>query len=338
MNNLALDKELMFKAIKEAKRGIPHVYPNPAVGCVIHDGGKILSKGYHKMFGGDHAEYDALQKLDKSARGLTMYVSLEPCAHVGKTGACLELIDPEIFKRIVIAEKDPNKKASGSIEKIKRSGIEVEVGLLKEEARALNKRFYVFHEQKRPYVILKYASTLDGFVAENDGYSKWITDEKSRKENHYTRSICDAILVGSNTARLDNPNLGSHGLAKDPKIVVIDNNGDLSSLNLYKKEPIVYSSKELTDNYEKNISFIVNDLYKKNVQSLLVEGGAKTISGFISSGVFDELHCYIAPKFLGEGLNIFQGKNSIKKNYGLKIVDAKMIGDDVKIIYTRNAN
>ena len=131
MNNLALDKELMFKAIKEAKRGIPHVYPNPAVGCVIHDGGKILSTGYHKMFGGNHAEYDALQNLDKSARGLTMYVSLEPCAHVGKTGACLDLIDPEIFKRIVIAEKDPNKKASGSIEKIKRSGIEVEVGLLK---------------------------------------------------------------------------------------------------------------------------------------------------------------------------------------------------------------
>ena len=209
---------------------------------------------------------------------------------------------------------------------------------MKEEARALNKRFYVFHEQKRPYVILKYASTLDGFVAENDGYSKWITNEKSRKENHYTRSMCDAILVGSNTARLDNPNLGSHGLAKDPKIVVINNDEDLSSLNLFKKEPIVYSSKELTDNYEKNISFIVNDLYKKNVQSLLVEGGAKTISGFINSGVFDELHCYIAPKFLGEGLNIFQGKSSIKKNYGLKIVDAKMIGDDVKIIYTRNAN
>ena len=162
--------------------------------------------------------------------------------------------------------------------------------------------------------------------------------DRSRKENHYTRSICDAILVGSNTARLDNPNLGSHGLEKDPKIVVIDNDGDLSSLNLYKKEPIVYSSKELTDSYEKNISFIVNDLYKKNVQSLLVEGGAKTISGFINSGVFDELHCYIAPKFLGEGLNIFQEKSSIKKNYGLKIVDAKMIGDDVKIIYTRNAN
>ena len=100
-----------IKAIKEAKRGIPHVYPNPAVGCVIHDGSKILSTGYHKMFGGNHAEYDALQNLDKSARGLTMYVSLEPCAHVGKTGACSDLIDPKIFKRIVIAEKDPNKKA-----------------------------------------------------------------------------------------------------------------------------------------------------------------------------------------------------------------------------------
>ena len=267
-----------------------------------------------------------------------MYVSLEPCSHVGKTEACLDLIDPDIFDRIVIAEKDPNKEASGSIEKIKRSGIEVELGLLRDEARALNKRFYIFHENKRPYIILKYASTLDGFIAENDGYSKWITNKKSREKNHYTRSLCDAILVGSNTARLDNPNLSSHGMGKDPKIVVIDNNENLSSLNLFKKEPIVYSSRELSDNYEKNINFIVHDLYKKNVQSLLVEGGAKTISSFLNSGIFDELHCYIAPKFLGEGLNIFQGKSSIKKNYNLKIFDVKMVNDDIRIIYTRNSN
>ena len=338
MNNLALDKKLMLKAIEIAKRGIPHVYPNPAVGCVIYDGSKILSTGYHKKFGGNHAEYVAIQNLDKFARGLTMYVSLEPCSHVGKTEACLDLIDPDIFDRIVIAEKDPNKEASGSIEKIKRSGIEVELGLLRDEARALNKRFYIFHENKRPYIILKYASTLDGFIAENDGYSKWITNKKSRKKNHYTRSLCDAILVGSNTARLDNPNLSSHGMGKDPKIVVIDNNENLSSLNLFKKEPIVYSSRELSDNYEKNINFIVHDLYKKNVQSLLVEGGAKTISSFLNSGIFDELHCYIAPKFLGEGLNIFQGKSSIKKNYNLKIFDVKMVNDDIRIIYTRNSN
>ena len=336
MNNLALDKELMFKALEEAKRGIPHVYPNPAVGCVIHDGSKILSTGYHKKFGGNHAEYEAVKNLEKIAYGLTMYVSLEPCTHTGKTGACLDLIDPNVFDRVVIAEKDPNNEASGSINKLKRSGINVDLGLLRNEARELNKRFYVFHEKKRPYVILKYASTLDGFIAQDNGQSKWITNKNSRIENHYTRSICDAILIGSNTAKLDNPDLGSHGIGRDPKIVLIDFDNSLGSLKLFKKNPIVYSSKELSNDNSKNINFIMNDLFKKNIQSLLVEGGAKTISNFLHCGIFDELHCYVAPKFLGRGLNIFQGKSSIKKKNNLKLVDTKIIGDDLKITYKRS--
>ena len=336
MNNIALDKKLMFKALKEAKRGIPYVYPNPAVGCVIYDGSKILSTGYHKKFGENHAEHEAIKNLDEMVKGLTMYVSLEPCTHTGKTGACLDLIDPEVFDRVVIAEKDPNSEASGSIEKLKKRGIKVDLGLLKHEARKLNKRFYVFHEKKRPYVILKYASTLDGFIAQENGYSKWITNEKSRKENHYTRSICDAILIGSNTARIDNPDLGSHGCGRDPKIVLIDFDNALGSLDLFKKKPIVYSSPELSNAAGKNINFIMNDLYKKNIQSLLVEGGAKTISNFLNFEIFDELHCYVAPKFLGKGLNIFQGENSIEKNYNLELVDTKMIGDDLKIVYKKS--
>ena len=336
MNNIALDKKLMFKALKEAKRGIPYVYPNPAVGCVIYDGSKILSTGYHKKFGEIHAEHEAIKNLDEMVKGLTMYVSLEPCTHTGKTGACLDLIDPEVFERVVIAEKDPNSEASGSIEKLKKRGIKVDLGLLKHEARKLNKRFYVFHEKKRPYVILKYASTLDGFIAQENGYSKWITNEKSRKENHYTRSICDAILIGSNTARIDNPDLGSHGCGRDPKIVLIDFDNALGSLDLFKKKPIVYSSIELSNDAGKNINFIMNDLYKKNIQSLLVEGGAKTISNFLNFEIFDELHCYVAPKFLGKGLNIFQGENSIEKNYNLELVDTKMIGDDLKIVYKKS--
>ena len=336
MVNPALDKELMSKAIEEAKRGIPHVYPNPAVGCVIYDGRKILSKGYHKKFGGNHAEYEAIKNLKEIVHGLTMYVSLEPCTHTGKTGACLDLIDPNIFDRVVIADEDPNNKASGSIDKLKRSGINVDLGLLRNEARELNKRFYVFHEKKRPYVILKYASTLDGFIAQDNGQSKWITNENSRKENHHTRSICDAILIGSNTAKLDNPDLGSHGIGRDPKIVLIDFDNSLASLKIFKKNPIVYSSIELSNDTSRNINFIMSDLYNKNIQSLLVEGGAKTISNFLNCGIFDELHCYVAPKFLGRGLNIFQGENSLKHNNNLELVNTKMIGDDLKIIYRRS--
>ena len=336
MVNPALDKELMSKAIEEAKRGIPHVYPNPAVGCVIYDGRKILSKGYHKKFGGNHAEYEAIKNLKEIVNGLTMYVSLEPCTHTGKTGACLDLIDPNIFDRVVIADEDPNNKASGSIDKLKRSGINVDLGLLRNEARELNKRFYVFHEKKRPYVILKYASTLDGFIAQDNGQSKWITNENSRKENHHTRSICDAILIGSNTAKLDNPDLGSHGIGRDPKIVLIDFDNSLASLKIFKKNPIVYSSIELSNDTSRNINLIMSDLYNKNIQSLLVEGGAETISNFLNCGIFDELHCYVAPKFLGRGLNIFQGENSLKKNNNLELVDTKMIGDDLKITYRRS--
>ena len=338
MNDFVLDKRLMSKAIEEAKRGIPYVYPNPAVGCVIYDGSKILSTGYHKKFGENHAEFEAIKNLGKVSKKLTMYVSLEPCTHIGKTGACLDLIDPEVFDRVVIADEDPNNAASGSIDKLKRSGINVDVGLLKHEARELNKRFYLYHEKKRPYVILKYASSLDGFIAQDNGQSKWITNKKSRKENHYTRSTCDAILIGSNTARLDNPDLGSHGFEKDPKIVLIDFKNSLSSLKLFKKTPIVYSSLELSNNPEKNINFILNDLFKRNIQSLLVEGGAITISNFLDCGIFDELHCYVAPKFLGKGLNIFQGKSNIKKNYNLDLVDSKIIGDDLKIMYKRRSS
>ena len=158
--------------------------PNPVVGALLVSKETIISEGAHERFGENHAEHEAIKNLDEMVKGLTMYVSLEPCTHTGKTGACLDLIDPEVFDRVVIAEKDPNSEASGSIEKLKKRGIKVDLGLLKHEARKLNKRFYVFHEQKRPYVILKYASTLDGFIAQENGYSKWITNEKSRKENH----------------------------------------------------------------------------------------------------------------------------------------------------------
>ena len=330
----SIDKKLMSKAISVAARGIPNAFPNPAVGCVICYDNEILSTGYHQEYGGKHAEYNALKKISNTASGLTMYVTLEPCNHKGKTDPCQDLIHSSVFDRIVIADSDPNQKASGSIEKLRQKGIKVDVGLLKKDARKINSRFYTFHEKKRPYVILKYASTLDGFVADGDGTSKWITNQKSRMQNHYTRSTCDAIIVGRRTAMLDNPSLGSYGYGKDPKIIVIDPKKSLGrNLNLFKKEPIIYSRPILKNSPVKNVSLIMHDLYAKNIKSVLVEGGAKTISSFLDAGLYDELHCYIAPKFLGSGLNIFQGQRSINCELELELIETKIIDNDVRIIY-----
>ena len=145
-----------------------------------------------------------------------MYVSLEPCNHRGKTDPCLSVINQKIFERVVIAETDPNQTASGGAAELKNRGISVDIGLLKEEARNLNRRFYTFHEKKRPYIIFKYASTLDGFIAQENKISKWITNNKSRSLNHITRASSDAILIGEFNSYHDNPNSGSHGRRKRP--------------------------------------------------------------------------------------------------------------------------
>ena len=330
------DKTFMKKTLEIASQGIPDVYPNPAVGCIITKHGEIISTGFHKKYGGPHAEFNAMKKLKKNLSGLTMYVSLEPCKHKGKTEPCLSMINQKIFERVVIAETDPNQTASGGATELKNRGISVDVGLLKEEARDLNRRFYTFHEEKRPYIILKYASTLDGFIAQENGVSKWITNKKSRSFNHYTRSSIDAILIGSSTAFHDNPNLGSHGNANNPQIVVVDPQNKLNeAIDIYHKDPIVYSKSELVSNRSDNVRYILDDLFKRNIQSVLVEGGAKTITSFLDSGLFDELHCYIAPKFLGTGLNIYQGERNLKNNFDLELVDIKSIDNDMRVVYRR---
>ena len=332
-----LDIDYMNLAIDLAKKGHGSVHPNPMVGCVITKGEKVVSTGYHKIFGGDHAEKEALRGLPDDIDGLTMYVSLEPCLHKGKTGPCCDLIDPDIFNRVVISDYDPNPLASGGYKRLKESSIKVEIGLLKEESRKMNKVFYTYFEKCRPFVILKSASTLDGFIAENDGSSKWISNETSRSLNHKTRSECDAILVGSKTVLSDNPSLDSHGKGTDPLIVVIDPDNKIDDkMNIYsKKKPIIFSKPGMVKDPLKNISYILKELYKKNIQSVVVEGGAKTISKFLDSDLFDEIHTYIAPKLIGSGINIYQGKKSITKNFELEVLEVKQTHNDIRIIYGR---
>ena len=277
----------MQQAINEALKADPNkVYPNPLVGCVIVLNDKIIGRGYHKAFGAKHAEVNAIESLEGAVRDADLYVTLEPCAHFGNNPPCVDaIIKSKMFKKVIIATADPNKKAMGGIDKLKKANIEVEIGDCQIEAKKINKRFFTFFENKRPFIILKYARTQDGFIAHLDGSSKWITKEDARRDVHLTRSGCDAILVGRNTIEQDNPSLDSHGLGKDPRIVIL-------------------------------------------------EGGKKTITSFIQSGYFDEIHEYISPKKFNEGIPFYRGDfDTIRSS--LDLVSEISFSSDIKKTYKK---
>jgi len=333
------DRAFMLEAISLASSANSDVYPNPKVGCVIVEGNKIISKGYHQKYGSNHAERNAIECLEKNKSNLTMYVTLEPCHHHGKTLPCTGLIKPNQFNRVVIAEEDPSKLAGGGAIYLKKNNINVDIGICKEEAREINKYFYTFHEKKRPYIILKYASSLDGYIALENGESKWITSSKSRSINHRQRSECDAILVGRKTIELDNPILDSHGKGKNPQIIVIDSDDKInknSKIFRSDKPPFIFRKKDFANSKGENIKIILKKLFKMNIQSVLVEGGGSTITYFLKSGLFDEIHAYIAPKFFGKGIPLYKGKGSIENIYNLKISHVDSLGDDVRIVYKKD--
>lgn len=330
------DNYYMKKALKEAARGKQLVFPNPRVGCIIVEKNKILSKGYHRKFGEDHAEKMAFKNLNKKAKDATLYVTLEPCNHHGKTPPCTDLINRDQIKKVVISNLDPNPDSGKAIKKLREKNIKVVTGVCEKKGQKLNRRFFTFHEKKRPYVILKLAATLDGYIAEKNGHSKWITNEKSRKEVHNLRSNCDAILIGRKTAEFDNPSLTSHGQGKNPRIVLIDPNRKINqNQKVLKSGPIIFSNEDLGKNKILNVTIILDKLYKENIQSLLVEGGGDTITNFINSKKFDELQVFYAPKLIGQGVSMFHSIKKLDESLDLSIDNIKQFNNDIKITYHR---
>ena len=247
------------------------------------------------------------------------------------------MIAPKIINRVVIGSRDPNPLASGGLELLKQKNIDVEIDICAGEARQLNRRFFTFYENKRPYIILKIASTMDGFIAEDNGHSKWITNVDSRDSVHELRSSCDAILVGRKTIEKDDPSLTSHGKGKNPKIIIIDRQNRIKkSASVFKNDPIIFSGDRLTDDPHVNIKYILDTLFQNNIQSLMVEGGGITFSHFIDSKFFDELHVYYAPKLIGSGLPLYHGRNSLVDDLELKFHKIQRFKNDIKIIYYRN--
>jgi len=325
----------MKKCLELATKGMGYVSPNPMVGCVIVFNNQIIGEGYHKKYGTAHAEINAIENVkDKSLlKKSTLYVNLEPCVHFGKTPPCTNLIIESEIPKVVIGCRDSYSEVSGKgIEKMQNIGIEVIVGVLEKESRELNKRFFTFHEKKRPYIILKWAESKDGFMAPlNQKKPFWMTSSESKKLVHKWRAEEEAILIGRITAKKDNPSLTVREVAgNNPIRIIIDKNLTLSGdLNLFNSEAktIIFNSiksEKTGTNYFIKIDFnclikkILKELHKQNIQSFKIEGGSITLQSFIDANIWDEARIFTANKLLSQGLKtpIIEGKIILERKIG----------------------
>ena len=314
------DEIYMQRCIDIAKRGIRAVAPNPMVGCVIVVHDKIIGEGYHERYGEAHAEVNAINNVANKSllKNATLYVSLEPCSHLGKTPPCCDLLIQKGIKKVVVGTKDPNPLVGGKgIEKLKNSGVDVSEGILKEQCLELNKRFFTFHEKQRPYVILKWAQTLDGFLDQirEDGEQKinWITEPETKTLVHKWRSEEQSILVGRNTITNDNPSLTVRDYGgMNPIRLVIDSQLQISgNLNIYSKDAPTIVFNRVKDKKENNVEWIkiketstsniLEELYRRGIQSVFVEGGSRTLQYFIIDNVWDEARVIVGQKYFKEG-------------------------------------
>ncbi|AFM04461.1 diaminohydroxyphosphoribosylaminopyrimidine deaminase [Bernardetia litoralis DSM 6794] len=334
-----MNEELyMQRALQLAEKGKGSVSPNPLVGCVIVAENRIIGEGYHKKYGEAHAEVNALNSISEEDKNLlqeaTVYVTLEPCSHFGKTPPCADALIKAHVKKVVIATLDPNplvaqNDAGRGIQKLKDAGIEVFVGMCEQEAKYQNRRFMTAFIKKRPYIILKWAQTADGFIARKDGSSKWISNGVSRKLVHKWRSEEDGIVVGKNTVLQDNPKLNvREWTGKNPTRIILAGNGfdELnSSFSVFDDSQATlfyaYSDNDINDNSKKTtfvnkflqtelielnqINFwqeLFKDLHSKNIHSVFIEGGSKILHSLIENEFYDEIRRFTAPNvFFNEG-------------------------------------
>ena len=296
--------------IEIARRGEYFVAPNPMVGAVLVDeNGTILAEGWHEKYGEGHAEVNCFRHLETSKyRDLemskcTLFVSLEPCSHYGKTPPCAKLIIEKGVGRVVVGMLDPNPLVAGKgVQMLRDAGIEVIVGVMEKECRELNKRFLCLHEQHRPYVILKWAQTADGFIdiKRTGGSPLKISTPKTKEIVHRMRAENMAIMVGTNTVLLDNPRLlNTHWQGRNPIRVTIDRHGRIpADARIFSDESETIVYRDRTD-----WPFILEDLAKRNIHSILVEGGTTLLNHILETGIWDEIHVEVAPELtIGDGV------------------------------------
>ena len=343
----------MRRALSLAARARGRVSPNPLVGCVIARGARVLATGYHHQAGKAHAEVDALSKLGGRAPGATVYVTLEPCNHTGRTGPCTEALIEAGVAEVVCGMRDPNRKVAGrGLERLRRAGIRVRAGVLEEECRALNEAWLHWLKTGRPLVTLKAAVTLDGRLAARGGDARWVSGERSREEAHRLRDESDAILVGARTIEIDDPQLTTrlpHRPGHDPLRVILDGKLSISprarvlpaliatTRTAPKRPALERQGGELLRLPGKNgrvaLGALLTELGKRGVVSLLVEGGGEVHGQLLSAGLVDRVALFVAPKLVGSGgvplLGSLLGPNKMREAFALAGVSTRRLGDDI---------
>lgn len=317
--DLNSDAILMQRCCELAAKAAGHTAPNPLVGCVIARGDEILGEGFHPKAGEPHAEIFALRAAASQAKGATLYVNLEPCNHQGRTPPCSDAVIEAGIQRVVIGMRDPNPKAKGGIEKLRRAGIEVIVGVEADRCRQLNEAFIHRVTHHRPFGILKYAMTLDGKIATTTGHSAWISGSSSRQQVHQLRSRCDAIIIGGNTVRKDNPTLTSHGQGdRNPLRVVMSRQLNLpTAANLWRTESaptLVFTQTNANPKIKAALTrqgveveamenltpdAVMTRLYQRGTMSVLWECGGTLAAKAIATGSVQKVWAFIAPKLIG---------------------------------------
>ncbi|MCX4979653.1 bifunctional diaminohydroxyphosphoribosylaminopyrimidine deaminase/5-amino-6-(5-phosphoribosylamino)uracil reductase RibD [Streptomyces sp. NBC_00572] len=350
------DITAMRRAVELAARGLGATSPNPVVGCVITDAsGHVVGEGFHQRAGGPHAEVHALREAGVLARGGTAYVTLEPCNHTGRTGPCAQALIEAGVSRVVYAVGDPNPQATGGADTLRAAGVEVEQGLLEAEAEAVNIAWLASVRHGRPFVRWKYAATLDGRIAAADGTSRWITSAESRADVHRLRAEADAVVVGSGTARADDPHLAVRGIegAVQPLRVVVDTEATAvkpGARVLDDAAPTLVAIAEDAENpidgaevvrlprAERGLSVpaLLDALHTRGVRSVLLEGGPTLAGAFVAAGAVDEVVGYLAPVLLGAGPNALAdaGISTITEALRLDVTETVRIGSDLRITAT----
>ena len=357
-----MDILYMREAIEDAKKGIGFTNPNPLVGAVIVKDGKIIGRGYHERYGGLHAERNAIKNAWGDTNGADMYVTLEPCSHHGKQPPCTEAIVEAGIERVYIGSRDPNPLVSGKgVEYLKNHGVEVFEDVLRDECYSLNDIFFHYITTKMPYVIMKIAMTADGKTATRTGHSKWITNPMSRNNSHYTRKRVSAIMVGINTVIADDPMLNCRDEnPKNPLRVICDNKlripidcnvvktaleiptlvatvsndeEKIKELNSFGVDVLVLSGEKI------NLRELMSELGKRNIDSVLVEGGSTLHWSILKENLVNELHLYIAPKIIG-GTDAKlavggEGLETVNEAFMFESPKVTMLGNDILITYKK---
>jgi diaminohydroxyphosphoribosylaminopyrimidine deaminase/5-amino-6-(5-phosphoribosylamino)uracil reductase len=350
-NFMTNDERFLRHALKIAERGRGAVEPNPLVGSAVVKDGEIVGEGWHAQFGGPHAEIVALTAAGERARGATLYVTLEPCCHFGKTPPCTDAIVRAGVARVVVSMTDPFAEVAGKgAARLREAGIQVELGPCDAEAARLNAPYLTLIEQHRPYVHAKWAMTLDGKIAAAAGASKWISSEDSRRRVHELRGRMDAIIVGAGTVRTDDPILTARPAGpRVPSRIVLSTTGTLPQgcqlLRTLDQAPLIVTGPAVNSavpfevlplpaiDGRPSIAALLAELGRRRMTNVLVEGGAETFGSFFIAGLIDEWHVFIAPRFLGSGKSPMEGRgfDQIRDTPRLARWEHEVIGGDLYI-------